>query len=160
MASTLDILRRLQQANVEFVLVGGMAGVLHGASLVTEDLDVCAPFTSENLGRLIASLDGLRPMLRMQARPIPLSRDPAILTTYRNLYLSTDLGQLDVLSDITGIGAFAEVTRRSTSMTVQGLVCRVIDLAALIDAKRALGRAKDLQVALELEAILKNIRSR
>ena len=46
MASTLDLLRRLVEHGVEFVLVGGMAAAAHGASIVTEDVDICIRFWS------------------------------------------------------------------------------------------------------------------
>ncbi|HUU84377.1 MAG TPA: nucleotidyltransferase [Phycisphaerae bacterium] len=153
MASTLDLLRRLTEHGVELVVVGGMAGVLHGSSIVTQDVDVCAPLEPDNLARILAALRGLHPCWREQPSHPPLPEHPAELAGFKNLYLLTDLGQIDFLSEISGLGAFAEVSRHSTTVNVGGMPCRVLNLDALIRARRALGRPKDLQAAVELEAI-------
>jgi hypothetical protein len=58
MGSTLDLLRRLVEQRVDFVLVGGMAATAHGSSVVTEDVDVCTRFQLENLERLLKALEG------------------------------------------------------------------------------------------------------
>jgi hypothetical protein len=158
MGSTLDILKRLVAAKVEFVLVGGMAGVAHGSSQVTEDLDVCAPLERQNVQRIVVALEGLNPRLRTLGRVMPMPSDPALLSTYKNLYLLTDLGPVDILAEITGVGGFPDVLRQSARMTVGPDTCHVLELATLILAKRALGRPKDLQVAVELEAIRDRLR--
>ena len=56
MASTLDLLKRLNDHRVKYVLVGGMACVIHGSQMVTQDVDIFAPFTLENLSGLLAAL--------------------------------------------------------------------------------------------------------
>ena len=58
MVSTLELLRRLAAENAEFILVGGMACIAHGGSVVTEDVDVCIPFTLPNLERVLRALTG------------------------------------------------------------------------------------------------------
>ncbi len=158
MASTLEILKRLTAHKVEFVVVGGMAGVAHGSSYVTEDVDVCAPFSPENLARIVEALRGLNPCWRMQPRRPPLQDDPAALSSFHNLYLVTELGQVDFLDEIMGVGSYEEVRKQSIEMQLGGAICRVIDLDSLIRAKRALGRAKDVPVAVELEAIRERLR--
>jgi hypothetical protein len=153
MASTLDCLSLLACQNVEFVVVGGMAGVFHGSSVVTEDADVCAPLTQANLERIIAALRDVNPRFRMTPQRLPLPLDAARLAGYKNLYLTTDLGQLDILSEITGLGDYEEVACQSNPIDVGGTTYRVLSVDALIQAKRALGRPKDVQAATELEAI-------
>ena len=160
MASTLDLLKILTSHEVEFVVVGGVAGVLHGSRLVTQDVDVCAPLTLENLTRILASLAGLNPRFRATPDNRPLPFNPAALVGYKNLYLMTDFGQLDILSEITGVGSYEEVSSHSITVDLAGAGCRVLDIDTLIRAKRALNLPKDLQAIIELEAIRERISSR
>lgn len=153
MASTLDLLWRLTDRRIDFVIVGGVACVMHGCSLVTEDLDICAPFNKPNMQALLDALRDLHPCWRMTPARPPLSQNAVQLATYQNLYLVTDFGILDVLSEITGVGDFAEVNRYAIDTRFGDVCCRVLDLPALIRAKRALGRPADLRAAIELEAI-------
>ncbi len=97
MASTLDLLRRLAEHGVEFVLVGGMAAAAHGSSIVTEDVDICIPFDLSTLTALLQSLQESHPRHRMQAQRSPISPDPSTYLGWRALYVVTDEGQLDVL---------------------------------------------------------------
>ncbi len=152
------ILRRLHDHQVEFVVVGGMAGIIHGSSIVTEDLDVCAPFTTENLSRLLAALQDSNPRHRMMTHRPPLSDDPDTLATFKNLYLQSDLGQLDILSAIDEVGSYEYVRRRSTAVDLGGLALRVLNLDALIRAKAAMSRPKDRQALAELQALLERHR--
>jgi hypothetical protein len=103
MASTLDLLKRLNDHQVEYVLVDGMACVIHGSLVVTQDVDICAPLTLENLSRLLAALAGVHPRFRTDRDLRPLPDEPEKLEGFKNLYLITDLGQLDVLSEIAGV---------------------------------------------------------
>lgn len=160
MASTLDFLKRLTDHNVEFVVVGGMAGVLHGSSVVTEDLDVCAPMTPENIDHILKALGDLHPRFRMHPDQPPLLEDPSRLAGFKNLYIATDLGQIDFLAEITGVGDFDTVSRSSIKVRVGGVECRMIDIDSLILSKRAMGRAKDQQAAIELESIRDRNRNR
>ena len=62
------LVRNFVENSVEFVIVGGFAAVVHGSSLVTEDLDICIPFTEENANRLIKVLKPLHPRHRLVGR--------------------------------------------------------------------------------------------
>jgi len=70
-----------------------------------------------------------------------------------NLYLETDIGIVDILATITGVGDFAAVTENAEEVVVEGRTYRVISLDDLIRTKEALGREKDLLTAKELRAI-------
>ncbi len=157
MASTLDLLKRLNERDVEFVIVGGMAGVLHGSSLVTHDLDICAPLTRDNISRIQKALAGLAARFRMTPNKLAVSENPDDYVGYKNLYLLTDWGQLDILSEITGIGDFAKVVQHTITVELGSMECRVLDLNALILAKKALNLPKDRQAIIELEAIRERI---
>jgi hypothetical protein len=78
---------------------------------------------------------------------------PESLAGFRNLYLITDLGQLDVLSEIAGIGEYSTVERHTIQVDLEGTPCRVLDLDTLIAAKKAMNSPKDRLMAKELEAI-------
>lgn len=139
---------------MEFVLIGGMAGTVHGCSLVTEDVDVCAPFTAENLQKLLRAIEGLSPKHRMSSQSQSLESDSAKLAQFHDLYLLTDAGQLDVLDCVDGVGPYDVVAQCSISIDMDGRCYRVLDIATLIKSKEALGRPKDLQVVMELKAIV------
>jgi hypothetical protein len=153
MASTLEILKRLNEHQVAYVLVGGMACVIHGSQVVTQDVDICAPMTPENLLRLYAALQGTHPRFRMTRDLRPLPQNPEELEKFPNLYLLTDLGQLDILSEIAGIGKYSEVNHHVIRLDLGGASILVLDLDTLILAKKTMNTPKDRQVALELSAI-------
>jgi len=147
------LLPRLIDTGMEFVIVGGFAAVAHGATRLTQDLDVCCPFTDENLRRLIAAIGGLNPRFRGPSRRA-LPETSEELAGFKNLYLETDLGELDVLGEIAGIGSFPAVRARSEVVTLWARAVRILQLDALVESKRALARGKDLEALRELEVIL------
>ena len=110
--SEIELIRRLIETKVEFVVVGGFAAITHGATRLTQDLDVCASFSEENLERLLAALSGIHPHFRAPARR-PLPQRAQELAGYRNLYLETDLGDLDLLGEISGLGPYEVVRSRA-----------------------------------------------
>lgn len=153
MASTLALLQRLSRQSVDFVLIGGMAAVVHGAASVTEDVDVCVRFDHETLRRLLLALEGTNPRQRMHpARPV-FGPSPEPFVGNKNLYLVTDEGVLDLLGEVIGVGGYEEAAATALELDLGGFSCRVLGLEALIACKRALGRPKDLHVARELETL-------
>ena len=152
-----QLLKRLTDSGVEFVLIGGMAAVAHGSSLVTKDVDVCAPLAQPNLSNILTALRGINPKLRMRPDRMALPDDPERLQGLNNLYLVTDLGIIDFLTELSGVGTYAEVVPHSRPADLGGFVCRILDLDALISSKRAAGRPKDLRALPELEALYKRI---
>ena len=152
------LLKQLIDADVEFVIVGGFGGVLHGSSLVTRDLDVCAVLTSTNVEKLRSTFRNLHPVHRHNPQRLSFLENPEPGVELKNLYLQTDLGPLDLKSEITGVGNFERVASRAIEVTLFGHRVRVISLEDLITAKEALGREKDLLAAKELRAILETNR--
>ena len=159
MVSTLDILKRLSIHQVQYVLVGGMACVIHGSQVVTQDVDICAPLNPENLSALYAALGDINPRLRMTQDLEPLPQTPEELKDSKNLYLLTDLGQLDIMSEIAGIGEYSAVRRRAIQVELAGTSVWVLDLDTLILAKKAMNTPKDRQVVIELSAIRERLDS-
>jgi len=148
-----DLLDILSQAKIEFVVVGGFAGVLHGSSLVTRDLDLCTVLTPENIERLRESLKEFHPKHRMTPEKLSFAKIPPAGQTLNNLYLETDLGIVDFLTSITGVGDFETVRTNAEEIELHGHKIAVISLADLIKAKEAMNRDKDKLAVKELKAI-------
>lgn len=149
-----ELIRRLSQANVEFVVVGGVAATGHGSARLTHDLDVVYRRTSENISRLVAVLLPLKPYLRGAPPGLPFSWSDETVKKGLNFTLVTTLGALDLLGEITGGGTYEDILPHSTELTVHGLECLCLDLETLIKVKRAAGRPKDFEAIAELEAIM------
>ena len=106
-----ELVRRLIAAEVEFVLVGGFAAVAHGVTLVTRDVDICCRFTAANLMRIQEAFADLHPVHR--SRPdLPLDLTPEQCASLKNLYLRTDLGVVDCLGEVLGLGGFDQVAEQ------------------------------------------------
>jgi len=147
------LLSLLKEQEVEFVIIGGVCGVLHGASLVTLDLDICCRFTRENLRRIEAAVKDLHPRHRLAANKLPFELTDELCSSLKNIYLNTDLGVLDCLSEVSGIGNYEQVLQRSIPHTLSYGAFRILNLDALIAAKSAVGREKDLDALRMLRAI-------
>ena len=68
--------------------------------------------------------------------------------------LATDVGIIDLLAEVAGIGTFADAYAASIEVEAFGRLFRALNLRALIQAKKAAGRPKDLLVLPELEGLL------
>lgn len=148
-----DIIQRLIQAEVDFVLVGGLAAVTHGSSMTTQDIDICCDFSASNLLKLQGALKGIHPVHRMSNKPLPLQLTEESCASLKNIYLETDIGQLDCLGTILGLGDFQTVKRQSESIEIDAHPCRILRIEALIAAKKAMGRPKDIETIRHLEVI-------
>ena len=147
-----QLLARLINAEVEFVLVGGLAAAIHGSSLTTRDVDVCCSFSEVNLLRLQTALSTLHPVHRM--RPdLPLDLSPEQSIGLKNLYIKTDLGILDCLSEVLGVGDYEEVASHTVSLELPIGTLRLLDIDTLIRAKAAMGRPHDLITIQHLTAV-------
>ena len=154
------LLDALTAAGVEFVVVGGVALVLRGSSRVTIDLDLCYARDRDNLRRLAAALAPFHPRLRGAPPDLPFLWDDRTLASGLNFTLTTDLGDLDILGEIAGVGDYAQVAAGSSDLSVGDARIRVMDLDALERAKRAAGRAKDLLDLAEIAEIRRRTISR
>ena len=148
------LLEKLLHSEVDFVLVGGFAAVVHGSTLVTQDLDICAAISDEQVAKLRETLKDLHPKHRMNpnARRSFLEY-PKDIKGINNIYLETDLGVLDVMSELPPAGAFSEIKNRSVEISLYGFKCHVISIDDLIRIKESMTRPKDQQTAKELRLI-------
>lgn len=148
-----DLVLRLDEHGCRFVIVGGFCAVSLGSSLVTRDVDVACDLAPENLVRVWQALEELTPVHRMTADRRPFTREQAESGGLKDLYLATALGQLDLLGEVKGIGGFDACLEHSEPIPIGTAEIRALTLDALITAKRAMGRPRDLHAVLELEAI-------
>jgi predicted nucleotidyltransferase len=150
---TLALLQRLNASGVSFVIIGGVAAITHGSALPTEDLDVCAPLSAESAKAIIEAFADASPRWRMRPDLPIITPDDHRLRDVKNLYLATDLGQLDVLGEVPDVCSYAELAARAVDVDFDGLKCRLIDIETLIAAKRQAGRPHDLRTIAFLEQI-------
>jgi hypothetical protein len=148
------ILVALAQAQVEFVVVGGISAVLHGAPIVTRDIDVCYRRADANLVRLAEALQPFHPQLRDLPEGLPNLVDVHSLRLGTNFTLTADGQSLDLLGVMSGIGGYDDIIARAVAMEIGDQTVQVLSLEDLIKTKRAAGRPKDLAVIPTLEATL------
>lgn len=141
----------LLENEVEFVLIGGFAAILHGSSMMTEDLDVCIPFHIENCKKLLEALKNIHPMPR--PKKFPLNETAQTLSKCKNLYLDTDLGPIDFLGSVADLGPFESLQPHVMEIDLYGHKVKILKIESLIASKKALGRPKDRQVIFQLMAI-------
>lgn len=146
-------LRLLGKYHVEIVIIGGVAAALHGSMLLTNDLDVCYRRSCENLERLTSALKSVHARLRNATEGIPFILDAETLKKGSKFTFVTDIGDLDLLGEVRGVGIYKDVVAGAITVDLFDHEFKVIDIAKLIDAKRAAGRPKDLIAIPELEAI-------
>lgn len=147
------LLATLVRHEVEFIVVGGAAAIAHGSSRLTQDLDIVYDRSPANLERLVAALADYRPYLRGVPPGLPFVWDGATLARGLNFTLVTSIGDIDLLGEITGGGAYRDLAGEAVELHIFQTRCLCLSLRQLIRVKRAAGRPKDLEALAELEAI-------
>lgn len=150
----LAFVRVLSAAHVDYIIVGGVAAGLHGALRTTLDLDVVYSRHPDNITRLVAALAPYDPYLRGAPPGLPFHLDADTIERGLNFTLTTTLGDLDLLAEITGGGRFEDLLAFAETVDIEGAQCRLVSLPKLIALKRAAGRGKDREALAELEALL------
>ena len=149
-----SMLAGLVRARVKFVVVGGVAGALHGAERVTNDLDIVYdardPDTVSALATLLA---GWNAYPRGVEKGLPFIMDARTIHSAPVLTLTTNEGDLDLLDTIPGVGTYTAAKAHSESVSAFDMKFRILDLPTLIRSKRATGRPKDREALLELEVL-------
>lgn len=138
------LLGRLAGADIDFVIVGGVAVAFQGYARSTKDLDITYATDRENLRRLGEVLVGLHARLRGITEKVPFVPDERTLVRTRLLTLDTDDGGLDLLADPPGAPPYATMRDRADRVDLDGIVIAVAALEDLLAMKRAAGRPQDL----------------
>lgn len=148
-----ELIRRLAEAGVEYMVVGDIAAAAYGGSYCSARLDIFAPFTVENLSRLLTALRGAHPRDATRPDSSAIPDAPEHLARYRRLYLLTDLGLLDVCRELPPLGSYAAAAATARTTRVRDVACKVLGLDDLIATKESLDLPQDRLVAAELRAI-------
>ena len=146
-------LKLLGEHAVECVIIGGVAATLYGSTILTNDLDVCYARNAENLERLSTALLSVNAKLRNAPIDVPFILDAETLRRGLNFTFTTNIGSLDLLGEVRGVGFYEQAISGAIMYELFGYSFPVIEIKKLIVAKRTAGRQKDLVVLPELEAI-------
>ncbi len=139
----LRALRRLREAEVDFVLIGGVAARLHGSPTLTRDVDICYRRDRDNVARLARLLSGLHARLPGADDDVPFVLDARTLLAGNNFTFTTDAGDLDVLAIPAGVDGYEELAASAQEVDLGDVTVSVADIDALIRMKEAAGRPKD-----------------
>ena len=148
------MLAALVAEQIRFVLIGGVAAAVHGSTRFTNDLDLCYDTAPDNIDRLVALMRAWRAYLRGIEPGLPFILDTRTFRTTPVLTLTTDMGAIDLLDTVPGVGDYRAACAVSVPVQLGDVEFRALSLEALIASKRAVRRKKDLEHLIELEAIL------
>jgi hypothetical protein len=147
---------------VRYVLIGGLAAVLHGSSATTNDADICPDPSSDNLERLASALRDLDAQIRTQDEPggLTFTPDAAFLSKMKMLNLTTRYGDVDITFEPAGAQSYGELARRAVHFDIDGLSIPVAALEDIIRSKEAANRPKDRATLPILRALEDEIAQR
>ena len=148
-----ELLTRLIEADVRFVLVGGLAVNAWGYLRATRDVDFVPDPDPENLARLDALLRGLGGKVDVGGKLLAGGAISTFLRTGDRTLVATELGQVDVLQGLPQVPSFAVLAEKAEDVDLNGLVVRVCSLEHLIQMKRSSERARDREDLAALEAV-------
>ena len=154
------LLEVLGEYEVDYILIGGVAGAIHGAPFTTVDLDAVPAVQRANLDRLAAALDDLEAVLRDADTPEGIRVEwsghllKKALTEFRFLRFDTRFGYLDLLYRPAGTKGFADLARDAVDYDLDAVRVRVAALDDVIRMKQAAGRPRDLEHLPTLRRLL------
>lgn len=156
------LLATLAEHGVQYVLIGGLAAVLHGSSALTNDADICPDASPENLERLAGALRDIDAQIRTDAEPdgLPFSIDPSLLARVDPLNLTTKYGDFDLSFRPAGTEGYADLESRAVEFSIAGVAVPVAALADLIRSKETANRPKDHRTLPILYALQDEIADR
>lgn len=142
------ILKALVSAGVDFVVIGGLAGIAQGSSYPTYDLDVAYARDEPNIDRMATALEGMDIQLANAPADLPFVADAATLRNGANFTFETRYGRFDILGHIPGVASYESLRDGAALRTLERVEVRVASIDHLIAMKRAADRPKD-QLMLE-----------
>jgi hypothetical protein len=146
----------LDRHEVRYVLIGGLAAILHGAGHVTTDVDVVPQDARENLERLSRALKELHARIRVSGEPdgIPFDHSGESLARNRIWNMQTDHGDLDITFEPSGTRGYEDLQRDAVVMHLRTGDVTVASLADVVRSKEAADRPRDRAVLPGLRALL------
>ncbi len=157
-----EIFDCLNRHGVRYVLIGGLASVLHGSPLPTLDADICPSREDDNLARLAAALEELDARIRTPdtADGVGFPRSAAFLAGIDLLNLTTRAGDLDLAFKPAGTSGYADLSVRAVNMVVRHITIPVASLEDVIRSKTAANRPKDHRTLPVLRQLLEETEKR
>lgn len=157
-----QILACLEKHGVHYVVIGGVAAILHGSPQVTFDADICPARDSSNLEALARALREMRARIRAPDAPdgLPFACDATFLANLNLVNLVTRFGDLDLSFTPSGTGGYSDLIARAVRLPLQGSTVAVAALEDVIRSKEAANRPKDLRTLPLLRQLLAEIRAR
>jgi hypothetical protein len=155
-----QIIPPLVRARIDFILIGGMAAILHGSARVTFDVDLIYSRTDENIERLAAAVTPYSPYLRDAPRDLPFAWDAKTIRNGLNFTLTTSLGDVDLFGEVAAGQTYSDLLPHSFEIEAFGVRFKCIDLPTLIRIKEAAGRPKDREALAELRVLLEESEER
>ena len=140
------------------MVVGGLAVLMQGGKYFTEDLDIAFERTRDNAKRIASALRQFEPRPRGFPPDVPFIFDEQAILLSQVLTLSTTIGDIDLLGEVSGIGTFREIVAQADDADYMGIPIKVLSVDALITAKTAANRPKD-QPGLEALKALRAARA-
>jgi hypothetical protein len=137
------LLRALTKHGVDFIVVGGLAGLAHGSAYPTYDLDVAYSRDRENIARLVAALSEIGVTLRGAPADLPFLLEAKTIEKGANFTFDSPHGSFDILGDAAGIHSYDQLRSEAVVATIEGVEVRVASIDHLIAMKRAANRTKD-----------------
>lgn len=150
----------LAEHEVDYVLIGGLAAVLHGSTALTNDADIVPARTPDNLQRLGAALIHLEARLRVPDTPdgLPFDPHPTLLEAMAMLNMTTRCGDVDLTFAPAGLTGYDELAGNAIIFELEGQRVQVAALADIIRSKEAADRPKDRATLPILRALEDEIR--
>ena len=137
------LLDALDRNEVEFVVIGGVAGLAHGSAYPTYDLDIAYARDARNLERMARALQEVGVSLRGAPEDLPFQVDAKALDAGMNFTFVTEFGAFDILGHVEGVRSYEELRTHAMVQEVAGIPVRVASLNHLIGMKRRADRTKD-----------------
>lgn len=158
-----EVLQALAAHGVTYVVIGNLAGTLHGSPLATTDVDICPSRDTENLTALAAALTAMGARIRTADEPrgIPFACDAAFLRQMTMVNLTTRFGDVDLSFEPSGTGGYADLIEHAVRIELRdGLSTQVAALHDVIRSKAAANREKDRLALPTLRLLLQKIQER
>ncbi len=147
------MLDALDRNRVDFVVIGGVAGLAHGSAYPTYDLDIAYSRDPRNLERLAAALREIGVTLRGAPDDLPFQVDARTLEAGMNFTFLTEFGEFDILGHVDGIRSYEDLRSHAETQGVGGIPVQVASLNHLIGMKRRADRTKDQLMVEEYVSI-------
>lgn len=145
----------LDDAGVDFVVVGGLAANVRGSERVTKDVDIAYHTQANNVRKLCAVINANEPRMLVLGKPegTPVTLTPDLLKRHPLLQLSTNVGHVDLLSNIAGFKSYRAIKNASEPVNIDGRPIPMLTRTGVIKSKRAMKRPKDIDDVRQLEAL-------